>query len=192
MGFVAVKCPSCGAEVNLDESREFGFCTYCGTKVLQDKIVIEHRGQVSVDGISTLEIILDRANIYLEQKDFENAKEYYNKALDVQPRCAKAYWGLLLCKKFVSNNSTLIQLYLNNPWIGIEFVNFPEYKNALQFANSDERNEYLSVIQQIESRRPAYKKQSEARMKSEWKTAGIIVGVIFLITFLIIVAVIPK
>ena len=37
MGFIAVKCPTCGADVNLDSSREFGYCTYCGTKIVQDR-----------------------------------------------------------------------------------------------------------------------------------------------------------
>lgn len=50
MGFVAMKCPSCGANFELDETREFGFCNYCGTKVMQEKTVIEHRGSVKIDG----------------------------------------------------------------------------------------------------------------------------------------------
>lgn len=43
MGFIALKCPSCGADISLDESRDFGFCQYCGTKVMRDIQVIEHR-----------------------------------------------------------------------------------------------------------------------------------------------------
>ena len=49
MGFIAVKCPQCGADVQLDDSREYGFCNYCGTKVIQDKVVVEHRGNIQFD-----------------------------------------------------------------------------------------------------------------------------------------------
>lgn len=41
MPFIALKCPSCGADINLDSSREFGFCSYCGMKIVQDKQVVQ-------------------------------------------------------------------------------------------------------------------------------------------------------
>ena len=31
---VAVKCPECGAMLNIEENRTQAFCTYCGAKVL--------------------------------------------------------------------------------------------------------------------------------------------------------------
>lgn len=33
MGMKALKCPYCGADIELDESIEYGFCSYCGTKI---------------------------------------------------------------------------------------------------------------------------------------------------------------
>jgi len=33
MAIRALKCPSCGADITLDDSREFGFCSYCGTQI---------------------------------------------------------------------------------------------------------------------------------------------------------------
>ncbi len=32
--FISVKCPDCGAELSIDNTREFAFCTYCGAKVM--------------------------------------------------------------------------------------------------------------------------------------------------------------
>lgn len=32
--FVSVKCPECGAALNIEEGREQIFCSYCGTKIL--------------------------------------------------------------------------------------------------------------------------------------------------------------
>ncbi len=38
MSYKSFICPKCNTEVMLDESRDFGFCSECGTK-----ITIEHR-----------------------------------------------------------------------------------------------------------------------------------------------------
>ena len=38
MGFVACKCPQCGADLNYDESRKIMFCQYCGSKVLKTDV----------------------------------------------------------------------------------------------------------------------------------------------------------
>lgn len=45
MGFISTNCPSCGSPIELDDSREFSFCQFCGTKIVQDKIVVEHKGE---------------------------------------------------------------------------------------------------------------------------------------------------
>ena len=38
MAFVPVKCPSCGADISLDDSNEFGFCQFCGIKIMNNAI----------------------------------------------------------------------------------------------------------------------------------------------------------
>lgn len=37
MKMQVVKCPNCSGEVQIDETRDFGFCTYCGTKIVFSK-----------------------------------------------------------------------------------------------------------------------------------------------------------
>ena len=49
MGFIALRCPSCGAEIELDESRDFAFCSYCGTKIVRDKQIVEHNVNVRIN-----------------------------------------------------------------------------------------------------------------------------------------------
>ena len=34
MNLVHLRCPDCGAELEVDSSREFCFCQYCGTKII--------------------------------------------------------------------------------------------------------------------------------------------------------------
>ena len=191
MGFVAVKCPSCGAEVNLDESREFGFCTYCGTKVVQDKIVVEHRGQVSVDGISTKESTLERANNYLEQGDFERATIYYNKALDLDPKSAIVYWKLLLCRLKLKSDEQMLQLYANpSSAYSIDLKNYSEYENALRYANDEELERFLSINRQIESRNAKVRAAGKLK-KEQWTIVGLflMIFVLFVVVGIIITVV---
>lgn len=39
MGLIAAKCVQCGADIDVDESREYGYCPHCGTKYITEKVV---------------------------------------------------------------------------------------------------------------------------------------------------------
>lgn len=50
MAIRALKCPSCGADITLDDSREFGYCSYCGTQIqigerINVHVTHEHKGE---------------------------------------------------------------------------------------------------------------------------------------------------
>lgn len=78
MSLVAMKCPACGADIELDDSREFGFCSFCGTKVMQDKIVVEHKGNVKIDNSEYVEKFLQNARRAKQKEDWEEVEKYYN------------------------------------------------------------------------------------------------------------------
>ena len=44
---VAMVCPSCNASIDVDGTREYVFCQYCGTKIYLDK-EIERREVVHI------------------------------------------------------------------------------------------------------------------------------------------------
>ena len=134
MGFVAAKCPNCGATIELSEDREYGFCTYCGAKVVQDKIVVEHRGNISINGIASESAMLDRSFLFIEDEKYDEANLYLEKALDTNPRCSKAYLGKLLCDYRVPSITRLKESTL--PVNGNEY-----YRKAVRFASSSELSE---------------------------------------------------
>lgn len=86
MGIIALKCPQCGADVELDETREIGFCTFCGTKVMQDRVYLH------VDNSNKLKNLYERARKSIEINDYEHASEYYKKILDENPNDWEAYF----------------------------------------------------------------------------------------------------
>ena len=73
---ITVNCPNCGASMDIDESREFAFCTFCGTKILTDK-------KVEIDRNKEINNLLTRAYEYEEKKDYIRAKDYCNRVLDI-------------------------------------------------------------------------------------------------------------
>ena len=83
MGLVSLKCPECGAELDIDDSREYAFCSYCGSKVMREKTRIELSGSVSVKGIAGADSLLQRAFIFLEDGDFSSAGQYIERVLDL-------------------------------------------------------------------------------------------------------------
>lgn len=70
MSVEVVKCPNCGANINLNNNQEFGFCTYCGTKVVNNtikkqKITIEN--PIKIDG--KVELVNNEFEAALAQAD---------------------------------------------------------------------------------------------------------------------------
>ena len=39
MAFIPAKCSQCGAEINVDNTLEYGYCSHCGTKYITEKII---------------------------------------------------------------------------------------------------------------------------------------------------------
>lgn len=79
-----LKCPSCNAEIQLDDEREFGFCQYCGTKIqLNQTILHKHSGEVKLDGISTVRSLCKKGFMEIEAKDFYAASDTFDKAAEM-------------------------------------------------------------------------------------------------------------
>ena len=77
-----VKCPGCGASLDLIEGRSVQFCQYCGTKVMLEE---EKSNNTNVDvdvahdflGIGgAVKGIASIANSYIESKDREKQREH--------------------------------------------------------------------------------------------------------------------
>lgn len=90
----ALRCQICGGSLAMMEDTVTFICEYCGTKyskqVLQ-KIFAEItgtvrvEGPVQVEGIASISSLLQRAQEYAECHNYEKAKEYYNRVLDISP-----------------------------------------------------------------------------------------------------------
>ena len=76
---IKTSCPNCGAVMEVDENREFAFCTYCGTKIIL-------KSNVEINRSAEINNLLFRAHEYEEKKDYARAIEYCNHVLDIDSK----------------------------------------------------------------------------------------------------------
>lgn len=71
MKLVELKCPSCQASISLDDSREFGFCQYCGNKVL-----IHNENEHIYRHINDADIIAAKNDVVVKMRELELKEKY--------------------------------------------------------------------------------------------------------------------
>lgn len=87
---IALKCPSCSADLTLDDNREFGFCQYCGTKIqLAERVV--HSGTVQLDGIRTAQQKLEAAKTLIELGEYDMAKRGLTELTETYPQIGEGW-----------------------------------------------------------------------------------------------------
>lgn len=114
MPFVSVKCPSCGGDIQLDDSRESGFCVYCGAKVMYKEAVQKIEGNVTVEGIAGLEKLLQNAETYEKIGDTKRENETLNRVTQEYPEDWRGWWRLFLMFSDHMNPKLLHACYSSN------------------------------------------------------------------------------
>lgn len=109
---VKLFCPSCGAQLELDDSRDFGFCMYCGTKVmLTQKIKVEHAGSVELSNETNERKQLETARALFEAGNTEQARAITDALTKSAPHNAEAW---LLYAKTLFAGATVFNMLFDN------------------------------------------------------------------------------
>lgn len=91
MPFVQAKCTQCGANIQVDNTKEAGICEFCGTAFITEKSINNYnltnninvaKATINITG-SDIDNLLLRAKQYEEIGDGDKACEYYNRVLDI-------------------------------------------------------------------------------------------------------------
>ena len=86
MELVAAKCPSCGADIQVPNNKDFAFCTFCGSNVKVRESVIM-KSDVDTDNLVAL------GNVELQAKDYNEAMDYFTRVLEVDGKDHRAWLG---------------------------------------------------------------------------------------------------
>lgn len=151
MKIVPAKCPNCGANINVDEEQETTKCEYCGDAILIDRAIQKYQIEIKVSNIPDLDNYLTLGERSYQDEDYNNAFEYYNKAITLDPNNYLVILRLGLTKGLISNYDNLSLQQINNT-----------IDNSMKLANQDVEKykiivkESLNCIKTIESKLENY------------------------------------
>lgn len=99
MGFVVAKCTECGANIEVDDTKEAGICKYCGTAFVTENAINNYNtyvtnnfagANINVVG-GDIKNLLDIAKTSLKGSNGNEAFEYANKALEIESNYYEAW-----------------------------------------------------------------------------------------------------
>lgn len=79
MALTTLICPQCGANIKLDDDREYGFCEFCGNKIQLKEIVEHHHVIDNSKQTDNRRIVADRA---FSAGNYDEAAKYYTLILE--------------------------------------------------------------------------------------------------------------
>ena len=95
----AAKCPSCGADIQVNEKLENTICQYCGSTVLVEdaieKYKIEISGNVKVEGIKGRNDKIEQAKKHHKYDELDKAKNLIKEIVKDDEFDTEAYCELL-------------------------------------------------------------------------------------------------
>ena len=136
MGLILLKCSNCGAELEVNDDRKLFFCSYCGAKMMLET------QEVNIEGMPTTDSLLKRAKRFEEEENYEKAREYYNRVLDIDPDnedaragLRKKYQLIFVRQKQTPNIGTKLEIMVTDPEGHTESqmnYNKRKYKNVFE------------------------------------------------------------
>lgn len=99
MGLIALRCPHCSGDIQFDMDRNFGFCNYCGTKLIRDDIVASN---ISISNDIEIKSCIELGKESLLLGDFNKCEYYVEKARSLDNKIADEYYLLAACNKLSS------------------------------------------------------------------------------------------
>ena len=98
MPIVLLKCPSCGGEIQLDDSKDYGFCMHCGQKIMTFENV---KQTIRYDNSHLVENWLALGESALKSNDVKRVEKYADKAIEADSKNSFA-WLLKGCSSLLS------------------------------------------------------------------------------------------
>ncbi len=140
MAFVAAKCTQCGANIEVDDTKDAGICQHCGTAFITEKAINNYNtyitnnnnfagANINVIG-GDIKNLLEIANNSLEGGNGKEAFEYANKALEIKTDSNEAWLIKMKALEYVGT--------IGDPRVG-EVVTCG--KNAIQYVSIDKKEE---------------------------------------------------
>lgn len=121
MSLISLRCPNCNGDIRVDDNLDYGFCMYCGSKIL-----IKTTINVEMDGIDSKKNLVRRAEAFMMRGNYSEAQKIYEKMISEHPESLEGDLGVLLAK--IENTISEIKVY-NNTQKSFDDYDFPKQIN---------------------------------------------------------------
>lgn len=138
MNLTVVKCPVCGADIQVDGEKTNYFYMYCDSQIQVQSAI----NSISIDGVVSANAILTRAFQFLQTSDFGKISEYLSRVLDLEPTNGGTFFGQLL-SVIKCPNSSNAKVYMKD---------FNQYKFAYQYGDESVRVELNNLAYKAKER----------------------------------------
>lgn len=143
MPLIAAKCTQCGANIEIDNTKEAGICQYCGTAFITEKAIINYNTQITNNfagatiNVSDVNVenLLILAKDTEEMGNFLEARDYYTNVLEHQSNNCRALLGICLCS---------LHIIISSPERNLKYASKAiEYKKKEQDISDEEINKFI-------------------------------------------------
>lgn len=140
---VVYKCKICGGEIQPNEDGRIGKCLYCGA--------VQTLPKEKDDKVSN---ILNRANDYRLNCDFDRAIYEYEKVMELDETEPEVHWGLFLSKygvEYVKDNMTFSYKPTLHRISSISVFDDVDYQATIKYASDISAIQYKQDAENIEN-----------------------------------------
>ena len=119
MPIVSAVCPSCGATLDVDNSKDAGICQYCGNPFVMETAVTNYNikyevkaDTVIVNNRATMEELIEREEIYLRLNEIDRLSAVYEEMTKLYPKRYEGWWGkiILFTSRFTDLDADIEQI----------------------------------------------------------------------------------
>jgi tetratricopeptide (TPR) repeat protein len=138
MALVAAKCTNCGANIEVDNTKELGVCEFCETTFYVEKVINNYNTNNYITNYQTItrnvyheeldvEDMIKNAETFIILEEYKKAENIYKELIDIAPYNYKVWSGMA---RAITSNFT----DLDAPLIYFEY-----YEKAIKLARDPER-----------------------------------------------------
>ena len=135
------ECDSCGMEYDTAWAKA-KIQEIKGTVKVEG--TVEVTGTVKVEGGISVDSMLQRGFMELKKRNWKEAENYFERALDIQPECSKAYLGKLMGYANCQYLAELESIYIGNTkleryssWSRKDITEHPYFLDMQRFADAE-------------------------------------------------------
>ena len=144
MALIAAKCTECGANIEVDESKDAGICKYCGTAFVTQKAINNYNVNYSVTKIITnakerAEDLFQNAVVLYNLQEYEQAYGLFKKASNIDASNHMTWHYIAMC---IHKGRFMYDFDDNWPEdIGLE--RYEAMNNAYELADTDDKKKEI-------------------------------------------------